>query len=407
MVRLRDLGGTYGGLTGKTKADFGHGSGTFVTFMEVINSTRLKGNSLERVQIKKGERQNQVLRGDLLFNGSSETPEEVALSAVVDFDPKEWTYLNSFCFGYRLRPDAQADPTFLAYFFRAPAGRSMVASLAQGATRYNIAKTKFLDLNVDLPDMGRQSGIVNALGHADELTSGLERLIAKKRAIRQGMLQQLLTGMTRLPGFTGKWTSSTVGAVAEVKTGPFGSSLHESDYVASGTPIITVEHLGEFGVVRTGAPMVSASDRRRLIAYSLKEGDIVFSRVGSIDRNALISCQEEGWLFSGRLLRVRFDAATADPRFMSAQFHSRRFKDLVRSVAVGQTMPSLNTAILKSIEIVTPPVEEQRAIGQVAQELDAELLRLECRLQKARAIRKGMLQELLPARPRLTVTEQV
>ena len=150
-VRLREVGSTYGGLTGKTKADFGRGDARFVTFLEVINSTRLSGRALEQVQVKKGERQNSVKRGDVLFNGSSETPEEVALSAVVDFDPSISTFLNSFCFGFRLRPDAVVDPTYLAYFFRSSAGRSLVSSLAQGATRYNIAKTKFLDVELTLP----------------------------------------------------------------------------------------------------------------------------------------------------------------------------------------------------------------------------------------------------------------
>src|SRR5699024_6222016 len=141
-------------------------------------------------------------RGDLLFNGSSETPEEVALSAVVDFDPDAQTYLNSFCFGYRLKDDARVAPAFLAYFFRSGAGRALVAPLAQGATRHNIAKTKFLNVELQLPGLDRQMEIVEALSHADDLIAALERLIAKKQAIKQGMMQQRLTGKTRLPGFT-------------------------------------------------------------------------------------------------------------------------------------------------------------------------------------------------------------
>lgn len=159
-VRLRDVGTTYGGLTGKTKADFGKGDASFVTFLEVINSTRLRGKFLGRVRVARNERQNRVLRHDLLFNGSSETPEEVALSAVVDFEPAPGTFLNSFCFGFRLLRGATVDPTYLAYLFRSSAGRSLVASLAQGATRYNIAKTKFLDIELALPSPERQHQIV-------------------------------------------------------------------------------------------------------------------------------------------------------------------------------------------------------------------------------------------------------
>ncbi len=386
-VRLRDLGDTYGGLTGRTKADFGHGESLYVTFLEVIGNTRLRGTSLDRVDVAEGERQNRVVRDDVLFNGSSETPEEVALSAVVEFDTRPNTYLNSFCYGFRIRRREIADPTYLAYFFRGSSGRKLVAALAQGATRYNIAKTKFLDLTVNLPPIDIQRSIVDALIDVDRQISSLEKLVLKKRAIKAGALQRLLSADSG-------WDRTTVGQIAEVKTGPFGSALHESDYVQAGTPIITVEHLGERGVEVDTVPKVSPEDRRRLRAYSLRAGDVVFSRVGSIDRNALISAHEDGWLFSGRLLRVRFDTRRADPAFMSTQFHSFRFREAVRSVAVGQTMPSLNTAILRSIEIDLPPLEEQKSIGLVAGDLNAELEILDQRLKKARCLKQGIVERL-------------
>jgi type I restriction enzyme S subunit len=183
----------------------------------------------------------------------------------------------------------------------------------------------------------------------DALLGTLDQLIAKKRDLKQAAMQQLLTGQTRLPGFNGEWEVKRLGEIADVKTGPFGSSLHESDYVRNGTPIITVEHLGEFGVERFNLPLVSDFDRQRLRAYSLEVGDIVFSRVGSVDRNALIRLTEAGWLFSGRLLRVRPDNQKAYAPFLSYQFHGEAFKGLVRNVAVGQTMACLNTQILKGI----------------------------------------------------------
>lgn len=246
-----------------------------------------------------------------------------------------------------------------------------------------------------------QRAIASTLAAIDELITKLERRMAKQQAINQGVMQQLLTGCTRLTGFAMPWQESTVGAVADVKTGPFGTALHERDYVARGTPIITVEHLGEYGINGTDAPMVSVADRRRLRAYLLAEDDIVFSRVGSIDRSARISAQEDGWLFSGRLLRLRLNPADADAKFMSAQFHSKRFIDSVKAVAVGQTMPSLNTSILSGIEIALPPIDEQRAIGMVAESLDQELQGLHARLEKARNVRQGMMQELLTGRTRL------
>ena len=169
------------------------------------------------------------------------------------------------------------------------------------------------------------------------------------------------------------WTVKTISEIADVKTGPFGSSLHQRDYVDEGTPIITVEHLGERGVIHEGLPLVSESDRSRLGSYRVKHGDIVFSRVGSVDRNSLISDKEDGWLFSGRLLRVRVTDKDACPAYLSYHFNSEPFKRRVRDVAVGQTMASLNTQILNSVSVVLPPLQEQRAIAEALSDVD-ELL---------------------------------
>ncbi|WP_328922460.1 restriction endonuclease subunit S [Streptomyces griseoaurantiacus] len=198
-VKLRDEGTTYGGLVGKDKNDFGAGSASFVTFMEVMASARLLGHRLERVRVRPGERQNQVQRGDVLFNGSSETPEEVAFASVVEFNPSPSTYLNSFCFGYRLKDTRRIDPTFLAYFFRSSNGRELVASLAQGATRYNIAKTKLLEVQPILPPVDEQRAIVEVLRDAESELAALNVRLTRVRAVKTGMMQQLLTGRTRLP----------------------------------------------------------------------------------------------------------------------------------------------------------------------------------------------------------------
>ena len=251
------------------------------------------------------------------------------------------------------------------------------------------------------PSQSEQRAIAAALRDVDGLLGGLDRLLAKKRDLKQAAMQQLLTGQTRLPGFHGKWDTRRLGEVADIKTGPFGSSLHESDYVENGTPIITVEHLGEFGVEHRNLPLVSDPDRRRLRAYSLAEGDIVFSRVGSVDRNALIRRAEAGWLFSGRLLRVRPDSEKAYAPFLSFQFHSEPFKASVRSVAVGQTMASLNTQILNDVRVSLPPISEQTAIAVLLSDMDAELVALEARRDKTRALKQGMMQELLTGKTRL------
>lgn len=322
---------------------------------------------------------------------------EIGRAAVWHGELTEAYFLNTL---HRLRSKGRYNPNLLVSFFERWATTGELSALVGKATLAHLTKENLLRVPLPVPPSGEQKRVVEALADVDSSAALLERLIRKKRAIKRAILQELMNGHGRLPGFSDTWAESTVGAIADVKTGPFGSALHEKDYVPAGTPIITVEHLGEFGVVADGAPMVSDRDRRRLDAYSLHEGDVVFSRVGSIDRNARVGRGEEGWLFSGRLLRVRFKPGLADSRFMSAQFHQTRFTDAVRSVAVGQTMPSLNTSILRAIRVDLPPLDEQRAIGMLAERLDAELQFLYRRLDKARAIKQGMMQELLTGRTR-------
>jgi type I restriction enzyme, S subunit len=198
------------------------------------------------------------------------------------------------------------------------------------------------------------------------------------------------------------WDVTTVGEISEVKTGPFGSALHEKDYVNEGTPIITVEHLGELGVLHSNLPQVSDADRARLKTYALRQGDIVFSRVGSVDRNALIKASEDGWLFSGRLLRVRPARERIHSPYLSYHFHSETFKQRVRDVAVGQTMASINTQILKGVKAVFPPTKaEQAAIAEVLSDADALIESLSLLLAKKRHLKQGAMQELLTGKKRL------
>jgi len=197
------------------------------------------------------------------------------------------------------------------------------------------------------------------------------------------------------------WDVFQLQDITNVKTGPFGSSLHEKDYVNDGTPIITVEHLSENGVVHCNLPMVSDSDKERLKAYILEENDVVFSRVGSVDRNSIIGKKEIGWLFSGRLLRVRPKTKILFSPFLSYQFHSEPFKNRIRGVAVGQTMASLNTQILNSIEIFLPPLPEQNAIAAALSDADGLIGALETLIAKKRAIKQAAMQQLLTGRTRL------
>jgi type I restriction enzyme S subunit len=197
VKRLGEMGATYGGLTGKTKADFGEGDARYITFMNVVSNVVIDCTTFERVSVLTTEFQNRARKGDLFFNGSSETPEEVALCSVLLEDVGD-VYLNSFCFGYRFRESAEANGPFFAYFLRGPQGRELVKSLAQGSTRYNISKTALLNSSAVLPDLPEQTAIADLLSDMDTELDALKAKLRKARQIKQGMMQELLTGRTRL-----------------------------------------------------------------------------------------------------------------------------------------------------------------------------------------------------------------
>jgi len=169
------------------------------------------------------------------------------------------------------------------------------------------------------------------------------------------------------------WKEYKVEDVASVQTGPFGTQLHQKDYVMVGTPIITVEHLGDNRITYQNLPKVSDEDKQRLKKYHLQEGDVVFSRVGSVDRRALVTKKEDGWLFSGRCLRVRADEQKANGAFLSYYFGQESFKEYIRRIAVGATMPSINTTILSEIIIYLPPLPTQTAIAEILSSLDDKI----------------------------------
>ena len=197
LKRLGELGATFGGIVGKAKSDFGHGDAQYIPFMNVMGNVVIDTNFLERVDIMPGESQNPVQSGDLFFNGSSETAREVGMCALLTKQIDN-LYLNSFCFGFRLRTGADAIGRFLASFFRSRQGRDLLASLAQGAIRYNLSKRALLSVRCPCPTIEEQTAIADVLSDMDAELAALEARRDKTRDLKQAMMQELLTGRTRL-----------------------------------------------------------------------------------------------------------------------------------------------------------------------------------------------------------------
>lgn len=139
--KLGEIGVFYGGLSGKSKTDFtADGNGKFISYMNVYSHLSINIDTPERVRIGENERQNTIQYGDILFTGSSETPNECAMSSVLDTKIDEKLYLNSFSFGFRLHSPDLLIPGFSKYLFRADFMRKELFKTASGVTRFNVSK---------------------------------------------------------------------------------------------------------------------------------------------------------------------------------------------------------------------------------------------------------------------------
>jgi hypothetical protein len=172
---MGEIGSFYGGLTGKSKNDFSDGNAKFITFTNIFSNIAVKLDTDATVKISQNEKQNTVMRGDVLFTGSSEIKEESGMSSVVTTTPVEPTYLNSFSFGFRIKNEFKDDlnPEFMKFLFRSKDMRKSIIKTANGVTRFNISKKRMLDVKVPIIPLVEQNRIAVALDKFEKLTNDI------------------------------------------------------------------------------------------------------------------------------------------------------------------------------------------------------------------------------------------
>ncbi|PTI80342.1 hypothetical protein BU064_01750 [Staphylococcus succinus] len=186
-VDLGSIGNTFSGLSGKTKKDFGHGSAEFVTYLNVFNNTIADINNTEKVIYD--NKATQLKYGDILFTTSSETPEEVGMTSVW-LDDRSNVYLNSFCFGFR--SNINVDYYFLGYLLRASEFRKKIEILAQGISRYNISKSKVMELKINLPNIQEQKKIGEFFKNLDDQIEIELKKLNKLKKMKNAYLEEIL-----------------------------------------------------------------------------------------------------------------------------------------------------------------------------------------------------------------------
>jgi len=251
------------------------------------------------------------------------------------------------------------------------------------------------------PTKAEQEAIAEALSDADALIESLEQLITKKRHLKQGAMQELLTGKKRLQGFSGDWQIVGAGSIGRFRGGSGFPTAYQGSQ-SGDLPFFKVSDMNNEGnetFMRTANNYVSEATRKNLGVNFFPPNTIVFAKVGAavfLERKKLLamdSCIDNN--LAGYLL---YDDQRVDYRYIHYFLLNFRLSSLVSTTA----LPSLNGSVLNAIEIPLPATKaEQTAIATILSDMDAEITALETKLTKARHIKQGMMQELLTGRIRL------
>jgi type I restriction enzyme, S subunit len=286
--------------------------------------------------------------------------------------------------------DQEVNPRFVYHFLSQPRIRAYYASITTGQAYPQISLTQVRETQVPLPPLPEQRAIARALEDVDALIGGLERLIAKKRDLKQAAMEQLLTGQTRLPGFNGEWEVKRLEGFAAIRNQKVMPANVHPDTVC-----IELEHIGQGDGRLLECSTTSSSISSK---YQFVAGDVLFGRLRPYlrkfwlaDRDGL--CSTELWPFM-----VDPEQATCD--FLHKVVQTDGFIKAA-SASYGTHMPRGDWDVLRNFEIGLPPVPEQTAIASVLSDMDAEIEALEQRLAKTRALKQGMMQELLTGKTRL------
>lgn len=172
---MSEIGDFYGGLSGKSKSDFENGNSKYVTYMNVYKNLALNTHTTDMVKIYEGERQTVIQYGDVLFTGSSETPDECGMSSVVTEQLYEPIFLNSFCFGFRPYDNSLFYPHFLKHLLRSKAMRQEIIKTANGVTRFNVSKKLMGKIMLPIPPYQEQTRLASILDKFEALVNDLSQ----------------------------------------------------------------------------------------------------------------------------------------------------------------------------------------------------------------------------------------
>ena len=390
QCELGKIGSTYTGLSGKSKADFGHGKGKFITYMNVFTNPIANLGTLEPIEID--DKQNTVTVGDVFFTTSSETPDEVGMSCVLTENSPN-TYLNSFCFGYR--PTSRFDNYYMAYMLRSASFRAKITFLAQGISRYNISKNKVMEIEIPIPEFDEQQKIGVYFKNIDNLITLHQRKYDKFVAIKKALLEKMFprAGKSvpeiRFKGFTETWEQCKLGDMADI--------------VGGGTPSTAISDYWDGDIdwyapaEITGQVFVSKSQRRitqkgynKSSAKMLPIGTVLFTSRAGIGKTAILA--KEGCTNQG-FQSIIPNSTSLDSYFIFSR--TEELKAYAEIVGAGSTFVEVSGKQMAAMEIMMPKLlAEQVKIGRCFSVLDNLITLHQRQLEKLKNIKSALLEKM-------------
>lgn len=366
------------------KEDYGHGI-KFINVLDILNNNYIVYNNIiGKVNVDKKKLENyDVCYGDILFQRSSETIEEVG-HANVYLDNKVATFGG---FVIRGKKTSNYEPLFLKELLNSSMSRRQIESGAGGSTRFNIGQTELYKVKLFLPHLSEQQKISQILSTWDKAIELKEKIIKEKQEQKKGLVQKLLTGEVRLAGFDGEWEEVKLKEVGEIVTGTTPSTKTNGYYEGGTYPWITPTDITENKYISVSERNLTEEGLKR--GRFLPEGSLLITCIASIGKNAILtvdgSCNQQ---INAIITNKNF---SNEFLYYLIGFHT----DYLKSYAGKSATEIINKKTFENLKFKLPPLQEQKAIAQILSTADKEIDLLNQELEELKLQKKGLMQLLL------------